>query len=306
MRKKRIYALFLTMVLTVGIIGCGSDKDEAHVPDDTAKMDQAEPDSEELEAENPEKENDLEPEEIEEKKEEAADQELTDASTSQDAAEENTQEASSTIAPTPTVTVNKAGSVTTVKTPTKPTAVPTGKPAAKPTTKPITTPKAKPTARPTSIPKAKPTTKPTAKPTTAPKPTAIPSKPTTTTPKPTVKPTATPTPAHTHNWIPSGYKKIHHDATGHYETKVVQDAWDEPVFENRTICNQCGKDLTNFSEDALSIHMGEYGHSYSIKPVKVGSIHHDAVTKRVWVEDSAAWDESVITGYKCTGCGATK
>lgn len=35
-------------------------------------------------------------------------------------------------------------------------------------------------------------------------------------------------------------------------------------------------------------------------------VHHDAVTSQVWKEDTAAWDETVTTGYKCSGCGATK
>ena len=34
-------------------------------------------------------------------------------------------------------------------------------------------------------------------------------------------------------------------------------------------------------------------------------VHHDAVTSQVWVQDSADYDETVTTGYKCE-CGARK
>lgn len=49
--------------------------------------------------------------------------------------------------------------------------------------------------------------------------------------------------------------------------------------------------------------------------VQVGTIHHDAETTVVHHEatghneqvvDQEAWDETVTTGYKCSGCGATK
>ncbi|WRK55524.1 hypothetical protein SD457_12525 [Coprobacillaceae bacterium CR2/5/TPMF4] len=44
---------------------------------------------------------------------------------------------------------------------------------------------------------------------------------------------------------------------------------------------------------------------YTVRKVQIDTIHHDAVTKQVWIVDQAAWDETVITGYKCS-CGATK
>ena len=44
------------------------------------------------------------------------------------------------------------------------------------------------------------------------------------------------------------------------------------------------------------------------KQVQVGTnkINHDAVYEDKWVVDKAAWDETVTTGYKCSGCSATK
>ena len=35
-------------------------------------------------------------------------------------------------------------------------------------------------------------------------------------------------------------------------------------------------------------------------------VHHDATGHNEQAVDQAAWDETVITGYTCSGCGATK
>lgn len=108
-------------------------------------------------------------------------------------------------------------------------------------------------------------------------------------------------PAHTHEWIPQT-QTVNHEATGHYETRVVQEAWDEPVYEARTICNKCGVDIT----DNVDMHYAfECDGSYSNKNVQTGTTHHEAVTEQVWVEDTAAWTETVTVGYTCS-CGATK
>lgn len=112
--------------------------------------------------------------------------------------------------------------------------------------------------------------------------------------------TAPEKPAHSHSWTPVT-SVVHHEAQGHNETQVVQAAYDEPIYENRSICNGCGKDITNNIEHIFECDPG----SYSNKNVQVGTKHHDAVTKQVWVVDKAAWDETVTTGHKCS-CGATK
>lgn len=112
--------------------------------------------------------------------------------------------------------------------------------------------------------------------------------------------TAPEKPAHSHSWTPVT-SVVHHEAQGHNETQVVQAAWDEPVYANRTICNGCGADITGNTDHIFECDPG----SYSIKKVQVGTNHHDAVTKQVWVVDKAAWDETVTTGYQCS-CGVTK
>ena len=35
-------------------------------------------------------------------------------------------------------------------------------------------------------------------------------------------------------------------------------------------------------------------------------VHHDATGHYETVVTQAAWDETVVTGYTCSGCGATK
>lgn len=46
------------------------------------------------------------------------------------------------------------------------------------------------------------------------------------------------------------------------------------------------------------------GHNYTSKRV-CDTIHHDATTKQQWVVDKKAYNEKVVTGYKCD-CGAIK
>ena len=117
----------------------------------------------------------------------------------------------------------------------------------------------------------------------------------------------TSTPTHTHNWV-AQTKTINHPATGHNETYyvTVKEAYDEPIYANRTICNRCGADITNDIDYHYTA--GGCGGSYSNKDVQVGTKHHDAVkeARTKWVQDKAAWTETVTTGYKCSSCGATK
>lgn len=113
---------------------------------------------------------------------------------------------------------------------------------------------------------------------------------------------------HVHNWV-------HHDATGHYETVVVKEAWDEQttVQEARTrtyvICNGCGQkfygdDILRHGDEATDEELlngcgscgGAQIETYYVDVPK--TIHHDAVTEQKWVRDSAAHD--------ACSCGATK
>ena len=117
------------------------------------------------------------------------------------------------------------------------------------------------------------------------------------------------------------------------EQVMVQDAYDEPVYAWVGICNGCGHKFLDPNED-IDAHMGAgCWSSWHDEWMQVGTTHHDAVYQTVHNEatyqtvhheaetaivhhdatghneqtvDQAAWDETVITGYTCSGCGAVK
>ena len=117
------------------------------------------------------------------------------------------------------------------------------------------------------------------------------------------------------------------------ENVMISDAYDEPVYAWVGICNECGHKFLDPNED-IGDHM-EAGcwSSWHDEWMQVGTTHHDAVYQTVHHDaiyqtvhheaettvvhhdatghneqavDQAAWDETVITGYTCSGCGATK
>ena len=93
------------------------------------------------------------------------------------------------------------------------------------------------------------------------------------------------------------YQTIHYDEVGHWETQVIQEAYDVPVYERKIIGNQSGhiyESAIDFGENADLYGDG----SYHVGDVQVGTTHHDAVTQQVWVVDQAARDETVIVGYR--------
>lgn len=91
------------------------------------------------------------------------------------------------------------------------------------------------------------------------------------------------------------YQTIHHEEVGHWETQVVQEAWDEPIYERKIIGNNTGTIYNSVSEWGDNAN-GDEG--YHVGDVQVGTTHHDAVTQQVWVVDQYAWDETVIVGYR--------
>ena len=117
------------------------------------------------------------------------------------------------------------------------------------------------------------------------------------------------------------------------ENVMISDAYDEPVYAWVAVCNECGHKFLDPNED-IGNHM-EAGcwSSWHGEWMQVGTTHHDAVYQTVHHEatyqtvhheaetaivhhdatghneqavDQAAWDETVITGYTCSGCGAAK
>lgn len=112
---------------------------------------------------------------------------------------------------------------------------------------------------------------------------------------------------HTHTWVKYVANTIQHKEEGHYETKVVKAAYDEPQYDWHDVCNKCGADLGDGLDggEAIANHGDICDGSYSCIQVQVGTIHHDAETTQVWVVDKPAYTEYVY-GEKCSGCGATK
>lgn len=109
----------------------------------------------------------------------------------------------------------------------------------------------------------------------------------------------------THKWVKYVTNTIQHKEEGHYETKVVKAAYDEPQYDYHYVCLKCGEDLGTDDTTDLLDHGDVCDGNYTSKLVQVGSIHHDAVTEQVYVVDQAAYTENVY-GEKCSVCGATK
>lgn len=101
-----------------------------------------------------------------------------------------------------------------------------------------------------------------------------------------------------HNWV-------HHDATGHYEEKIITPERTETIYEGHAICNGCGNDFGagEAGLEAIGIHIATTDcwnpGSYHTESIAVGTETIPAVTESIWVEDSAAYDS-------CSVCGATK
>lgn len=98
-------------------------------------------------------------------------------------------------------------------------------------------------------------------------------------------------PAHEHKWVL-------HEGSGHYETQVVKEAWDEPIYSEVCLCNDCGADITS---DPWG-HIDTYHSDPDCKAgwhsgwSQTGTQHHDAETKQVWVQDVAPYAQ-------CSECG---
>lgn len=116
---------------------------------------------------------------------------------------------------------------------------------------------------------------------------------------------------HTHNWV-AQYKTVNVPEKGHNEQVLVQDAYDEQVPQyqdlERSICNQCGADITNNIVAHFKSSWDCSGYHMEFQQVLTGykTVHHDAVYETRYVVDSPATTKQELTGYKCSGCGKTK
>ena len=116
---------------------------------------------------------------------------------------------------------------------------------------------------------------------------------------------------HTHNWV-AQYKTVNVPEKGHNEQVLVQAAYDEQVPQyqdlERSICNQCGADITNNIDAHFKSSWDCFGYHMEFQQVLTGykTVHHEAVYETRYVVDSPATTKQELTGYKCSGCGKTK
>ena len=137
------------------------------------------------------------------------------------------------------------------------------------------------------------------------------------------------TPAHVHKWVEQT-KVVHHPAEtkqedrGKYVTVVDFEAYDEQPSYTDIICKTCyykhgGVVVPLHGQEAIDAHVGYHastfneGCQWGDVTIPTGEvIHHDAITHQEWrpnvvtVTVKEAWDETVVTGYVCSECGATK
>ncbi|MEG0978237.1 MAG: hypothetical protein RSE56_03240 [Bacilli bacterium] len=125
--------------------------------------------------------------------------------------------------------------------------------------------------------------------------------------KPACKPSGGDKPSHSYSWE-KVYKTVNNPEQGHNGQYVTKSAWTEniPIWgqDERSICNQCGKDITGGESAHNKAHAmaGEPGgwHSEWVD-IKIGTdtINHPTEYGTRWVVDKAAWSEQVLDYYKC-------
>ena len=107
-----------------------------------------------------------------------------------------------------------------------------------------------------------------------------------------------------HTWV-AVTETVHHDEVGHYET----------VEHQRTVtkykCPVCYKKFASL--DLYYAHFDSvHTPSYSGDPIRALRNQYttaneiETYTTNEWIVDTAAYDETVVTGYKCSICGKTK
>ena len=128
---------------------------------------------------------------------------------------------------------------------------------------------------------------------------------------------------------PAETRTVHHPEQGHYEDVLkYKPAWDEPLMECHSFCNQCHLDITWLDPISHAIDYHNWASGWYDKDIVVGTIHHEPEPyyEKTWIVDKPAWEEvivdkpeswewvvdtparteEIIAGYRCPGCGATK
>lgn len=78
---------------------------------------------------------------------------------------------------------------------------------------------------------------------------------------------------HEHDWV-----KV--PAKGHYETVVVKETYDEPIYGTGYVFSD---GYTCTTPDEAVDHSVDTGLGYRAGTVQIGTKHHDAVTQQVWI-----------------------
>lgn len=112
------------------------------------------------------------------------------------------------------------------------------------------------------------------------------------------------------------------DQPAYDETVVIKEAHEEPVYEvrGRYVCMTCGITEEQFATmDEFDGHLLR-GHEYPSRyyaedyyvqvgtkwvEAEYGTIHHEATYKNVW-HPQVIENQTVVVGYQCSICGATK
>lgn len=108
-------------------------------------------------------------------------------------------------------------------------------------------------------------------------------------------------PSHTHTWV----EQTTQQWVPNNVWVVDQAAWDEPIWTSMWVC-KCGASFS--SAEAVGSHLesmalaGDFNHSYSVTESVTGYIHHDEVGH--W--EDKGYNQTVVTGYICSGCGEPK
>lgn len=111
---------------------------------------------------------------------------------------------------------------------------------------------------------------------------------------------------HQHNWQPV-YESVYHAEVGHYENVEIAPEYSYTKYEWHTFCSGCDFDYT-----ANGVQAGQCPTPGCSKPgwhqskIPVGTVTEPALYEERWVVDTPAGYEDVLTGYKCSVCGATK
>lgn len=115
------------------------------------------------------------------------------------------------------------------------------------------------------------------------------------------KPSQPSQPQHTHTWV----EQTTQQWVPNNVWVVDQAAWDEVVPGRTYVQCSCGAVFNNDSEWAAHSESaalaGDFNHSYTVLTENT-TVHHDEVGH--W--EDHGYNQTIVTGYVCSGCGATK